>query len=80
MSKTVLDDIKKEMDSLRDGYESWSIVEGFFKNNERLKNYYADINDPCVLNNYLGRAIMVTRTIEKLLEEIDDLKDEIFED
>ena len=77
MNKTVLDDIKKEMDSLRSGYNSWNRLVGFFKTNKQIQPYYEEIHEQCRRDNYFGMATMMIMTIEKLLEEIDGLKDEI---
>jgi hypothetical protein len=76
MSKTVLQEIKDEMNSLKSGHNSWKQLVKFFESNEQIKPYYEEIVEECRRDNYFGMATMMIMTIEKLLEEIDDLKDE----
>lgn len=77
MSKTVLQKIKDEMDSLRSGYNGWNRLVEFFESNKQIQPYYEEIVEECRRDNYFGMATMMVMTIEKLLEEIEDLKDEI---
>lgn len=74
MAKTVLQEIKDEMDSLRSSANGWKRLVEFFETNEQLKPYYEEIKEECRRDNYFGIATMMVMTIEKLLEEIEDLK------
>lgn len=76
MKKTVLDDIKKEMDSLRSGYNGWNRLVEFFETNKQIQPYYEEIIEECRRDQCFSYPTIMILTIEKLLEEIEDLKDE----
>ena len=76
MSKTVLDDIKKEMNSLRSGYNGWNRLVEFFKTNKQVQHYYEEIAEECRRDLCFSQPTIMILTIEKLLEEIEDLQEE----
>lgn len=77
MPKTVLQEIKEEMSSLRSGYNGWKRIVDFFETNKQIKPYYEETIEECRRNQCFGMATIMVLTMEKLLDEIEDLKDEI---
>lgn len=76
MNKTVLDDIKEGMDSLRSGYNGWNRLVKFFETNKQIQPYYEEIIEECRRDQCFSHPTIMILTIEKLLEEIEDLRDE----
>ena len=74
-------DEKKELEdkirSLTSKSNSWERMVEFFESNKSIKEYYDDVSEECRRNQSFGYATIMILTIEKLLEKIDDLKDDV---
>lgn len=56
---------------------SYKQIKHFFDSNKQIQKYYTEIKEQCIKDNCYGVATMMVVTIEKLLETIEDLEDEI---
>lgn len=71
------DELKKEINILTSKANSWDRIEKFFKENKDIAPYYTETVEECRRDNYFGCATMMVITMEKLLEKISDLEDDI---
>lgn len=62
--------------TLRSSSNGWKKISEFFETNKSIKKYHEEIVEECRRDNYFGVATMMIMTIEKLLNEIEQLKDE----
>lgn len=67
----------KEISVLQSNSNSFKQIEHFFNSNKQIQKYYTDIKEQCIKDNCYGVSTMMVVTIEKLLDTIEDLEDEI---
>ena len=53
------------------------MIERFFKNNKDVQKYYQEAVEECRRDNCFGVATMMVIAMEKMLERIEDLEDDI---
>lgn len=71
------DELKKEIDKLRGKANSWDRIEKFFKENKDIAPYYNEAVEECRRDNCFGCATMMIIAMEKVLEKVSDLEDDV---
>lgn len=68
---------EKELSKLRSSAGSWNMIEQFFDNNKDIQKYYQEAREECRRDNCFGVATMMVIAMEKMLERIEDLEDDV---
>jgi len=70
-------ELKNTIGSLISKANAWDNVSDFFNGNDKIKPYYLEIVDKLLSDNCQSSYIMIVQTIEKLLDIIETLQDDI---
>ena len=68
--------LNDELSSLRSRANSYDSVKNFFNTNARVEPYWNEVREQCIRDNCQSVPTMMILTIEKLLDEIDNLEEE----
>ena len=72
-----IEELKSQLSALTSASNSWSSLVDFFETNEIIKPYYQEVIEECRKDNYFGMSTVMIMTIEKLLEKVTDLEENI---